>query len=92
MEFEYKFVKTENGDIEYCHTCACEAMVCEFDNPDLRARQEQRKVLLCEICSGTHIGSEIRINQEFISPFAFAQALNLVLNKIKELKDGNAKE
>ena len=89
MEFIYEFIKNEHGEIEYCHTCKNEAAVCEFDNPDIRERQNQRKVLICEICSGTHVGSEIRLKRESVSPTAFAQALNLILNKVRELRGKN---
>lgn len=85
MEFLYKFEKNEHGEIEYCHTCKCEALVCEFDNPDLRKRKDEPKILLCEICSGTHVGSEIRLNHEFLSPLAFAQAMNLLIIKLYKL-------
>lgn len=83
MLFEYKFVKNEYGEVEYCHTCKCEALVCEFDNPNLRDGQLQPKVLLCEVCSGTHVGAEIRLKNDKLSPLAFAQAINLLLIKLR---------
>lgn len=84
MKFEYKFIKIEDEDdeFEYCNTCQCPVPLCEFDNPDLRKRKEEPKVLLCEICSSTCLGSEIRSYEKTITPLALAQALNLVLDKI----------
>jgi len=84
MKFEYKFIKIEGEDdeFEYCNTCQCPAPLCEFDNPDMRERKETPVVLLCEICSSTTLGSQIRSYNESVTPLSLAQALNLVLDKI----------
>ena len=84
MKFEYKFIKIEDEDdeFEYCNTCQCPAPLCEFDNPDWKKKKETPRVLLCEICSSTNLGSEIRSHNEAVSPLALAQTLNFVLDKI----------
>lgn len=86
MEFNYKFIRNEYGELECCYSCHCEVMLFEFKNPDYRKRLIQEKVLLCEICASTQVGSDINMGREIISPLAFAQTMNLILDKITGLK------
>lgn len=85
MEFIYEYKKNESGELEYCETCQFEAPLCEFDNYNPRKTKENPKILLCEICSSTLLGSEIQ-NQFSVSPLALAQAFNLILRKLHDLK------
>ncbi len=83
MDFIYKIIKDENGEIEECYLCTCAVALLEFDNPDLYKRSLQPKVLLCELCSSTTLGFSI-IRDNGITPLALAQSINLILSKLNQ--------
>ena len=85
MEFIYEYKKNEFGELECCEICCSEAPLCEFDHYNPRKKIETPTVFLCEICSGTLLGSEIQHNND-LSPKALTQALNLLLRKLNDLK------
>lgn len=58
---EYEIVKNEYDDVQGCYSCGCEVPLHGFDwGPPYNEPHETDKIMLCEICASTHIGSSAR--------------------------------
>lgn len=83
MEFKYR--KTEGGDIEDCDSCQMPAPVAESEYSSSGRRGQKR--LICEICACSFIGNatDFLAQTNNVSLFqSIAQVGNMLLDKLTD--------
>jgi hypothetical protein len=95
----YTYRETEDGDLESCALCHCEAPLDEFEIQDIPTKFARKQAgeptthLLCEVCActycGTLLGTTASATARELGPHArmIAETANLLLDKILARRD-----